>query len=260
MLLSLFKKDLQKKEKWFVTLFTGLFLFIVLYFYEGFSIDQGVSASGHNLLIRCIYFGLLTSGWFGVNEFIISDQFQRLYSQKLLWIIWEIVSCASLVFLLFNFFWVWTELTWSAYFLLLGEFFIVSIIPLGVIYFFSGINQQKESTTETLLFESENGKEKLSIQADDFIYLTSEDNYISIFFESSGELKNRLLRNTMKRVEQEFQRSKYILRCHRSYIINPKKITRVTQESSGIKLMLKGSIEIPVSAKYEPNIKEQVEL
>jgi DNA-binding LytR/AlgR family response regulator len=164
------------------------------------------------------------------------------------------------VFLLFNYFWVWTELTWSAYFLLLGEFFIVSIIPLGVIYFFSGINQQKESTTETLLFESENGKEKLSIQADDFIYLTSEDNYISIFFESSGELKNRLLRNTMKRVEQEFQRSKYILRCHRSYIINPKKITRVTQESSGIKLMLKGSIEIPVSAKYEPNIKEQVEL
>lgn len=241
-------------------LFTGLFLFIVLYFYEGFSIDQGVSSSGHNLLVRCISFGLLTSGWFGVNEFVLSIYLKKLYSQKLLWIIWEIVSCASLVFLLFNYFWVWTELTWSAYFLLVGEFFIVSIIPLGVIYLFSGPNQQQESTTETLLFESENGKEKLSIQADDFVYLTSEDNYISIFFESSGELKNRLLRNTMKRVEQEFQESKYILRCHRSYIINPKKITQVTKGSTGIKLMLKGSIEIPVSAKYEPKIKEQIEL
>lgn len=256
---SLMKKDLQEKEKWFVTLFTGLFLFIVLYFYEGFSIDQGVSASGHNLLIRCISFGLLTSAWFGVNEFIISDHVQKLYSRKLLWIIWEIISCASWVFLLFNYFWSWTELTWSAYFLLLSEFFIVSIIPLGVVYLFSGSSQQKESRTETLLFESENGKEKLSIQADDFTYLTSEDNYISIFFESSGELQNRLLRNTMKRVEQEFQNSKYILRCHRSYIINPEKITQVTQSSTGIKLMLNGSVEIPVSAKYEPKIKEQIE-
>lgn len=73
-------------EKWLVTLLTGFSLFFVLFIYQGYNIQAGVSYSGHSLLFRASAFGFLTSLTFFINEFYLSDLFSsiKISSQTIL--------------------------------------------------------------------------------------------------------------------------------------------------------------------------------
>lgn len=249
----------QNFDKWVLPSFAGFFLFFVLYFYEGFGIPGGVSPTGHGLLFRSVCFGLLAFISFSLNEFYLKpvDEFKETY-HLLFWYIWELVVIWNLTYWLIKYFWGWEPFTWYGYFDLLGEISSVMLIPFGINELYKRFLTGKEKSIQKLLFEAENGRESVAVDPDKFLYITSQDNYVDIYFSVNGQIKCETLRGTLKAIQKSFSESDSVMRCHRSYIVNPDKIIHLTQSSRATKVTLTLDIEIPVSKKYLPRLKERM--
>lgn len=101
----------------------------------------------------------------------------------------------------------------------------------------------------------EKGTLKLSIRKDYVFYIESADNYVNIFYEKNGKLTHSMVRTTLKSLEEALH-SQGFVRCHRSYLINVKKIKIVRKERDGFYLDLDqdGIGDIPISKTYADEI------
>ena len=85
----------------------------------------------------------------------------------------------------------------------------------------------------------------------------AQGNYIQVVFidENLKQVK-KMIRATMKSLEENLKDYPTFLRVHRSYIVNKNKITKSTGNAQGITLYLDNTTEIvPVSRKFIPFIK-----
>ncbi|MEM7297683.1 MAG: LytTR family DNA-binding domain-containing protein [Bacteroidota bacterium] len=239
-----------------VSILTGLFMFIVLYVYKAYNIEQVDSFSGHSLLFRAVAHALLTSLLFFTAEFFIKPYFNlNTRGKAIAWIVVIIFVGINLTFLLFNYFWLWTELSWSSYSLFCYEYPLVVVIPI-VIAKLAGSQKRKVkiSDDEMIAFESENGKNNLRIKPECLYYLKSSDNYVEVYYVLNDEVKKHLLRASLKQIEEGFAGSPHLIRCHRSYMINPKNIRSIVQTSQMINLNM-DYFNVPVSKKYQSSFK-----
>lgn len=249
----------NNRVKWLLTISSGLFLFFVLYVYEGFGIPRGISSTGHGLLFRAMSFGLITSLSFFVNEFYARPRLAvRSFRRRLAWYSWELFCAWNLVYLLYNYFWGWEVFSWFGYADILGEISSVLILPfaLAEVYYRYSIHQP--DNPKKLLFRSENEKESLLLAPDDLLFIRSEDNYVNICFSKNGEVRNHLIRSSLKQIENNFEESNAILRCHRSYILNPERVISFSESSRGARVMLPYSIEVPVSRSYADKVRSAI--
>ena len=102
------------------------------------------------------------------------------------------------------------------------------------------------------LFDN-NGVLKFSISSDNLYFIESDDNYIKVWYmDSAGEMKQYMLRCRLKTVEDSFADSE-LVRCHRKYIVNIRKISILKSEKEGYKIDFDiDSIDpIPISKTYE---------
>ena len=107
---------------------------------------------------------------------------------------------------------------------------------------------------------SENGKEKLELDAEALFYIESADNYSTIVFKEHTHFKKHLLRSSLKRLEGQLDHP-FVLRCHRAYIVNLTKVVNVEGNAAGYKLRLAENSEtIPVSRNFGPSVIEKLKL
>lgn len=92
--------------------------------------------------------------------------------------------------------------------------------------------------------------EKINIPKRSFLYAQSEGNYSSIFYIKKEKIEKKLLRISLKNLEEQICNDK-IIRCHRSYILNTQNSINKQGNAQGFKISIKLSDEIiPVSRKY----------
>lgn len=233
---------------------TGIFLSFCLYVYKAYEIPTGVSESGHGFLFRVVSFGVLVSLSFALNEWL----YYKVLPAKVKlwqWRIWEIFIAGSLVFLLYNIFWQWTNMTFSGYLKLLMECGGILIFPSLGVYFYGKYLQNTTPFSSPiamleLKFISSNGKHTIRMRHEDFLFAKSEDNYVRIVYLRNNEVTFEMLRGTLTHFEKTFG-NEVIKRCHRSYIINTSNILQVKSKNKKMLLQIK-HIEnpIPVSNKY----------
>ncbi|MEM9933999.1 MAG: LytTR family DNA-binding domain-containing protein [Bacteroidota bacterium] len=103
-----------------------------------------------------------------------------------------------------------------------------------------------------ITFTSEAKKpERLTVYVDEFLFATSDSNYITIFYERKGKLNRKLLRLSLKKVENQLSHLPSIIRCHKSYLINQDKIQHINGNARSLTLTLVGYTgSIPVSRNY----------
>ena len=231
-------KDLKK---WAAVILPGLSLFYVLFAFEAFGIQQETSLSGHTFLQRCLIFGLANSALFLLLEFYIMPAKPKLA----IWRILEIVLGSILTYLLFNYFWNWTEWSWSSYLLMLLEYSLVMVIPFVIVHLIK-TKRIKQVDTETWSFSSTNGKDVISVQPEDLLYVKAAGNYVEVYFVLEDTVRSKLLRNTLKNIEEEMPGLK---RCSRSILVNQQKVNVVQTTKGKLELNL-GKVKIPVSSNY----------
>lgn len=101
--------------------------------------------------------------------------------------------------------------------------------------------------TRKITLYDNSGALKLSLSTDNLYYIESDDNYIKVWYtDSKAELKQYMLRCRLKTVEESF-RDSGLVRCHRKYIVNLKKVKVLRKESEGYVLELDNETIPPLS-------------
>lgn len=101
---------------------------------------------------------------------------------------------------------------------------------------------------------------KLVIAADAILYIQADENYIHIHYMESESHKNYALRNSMRSVEEGLQQHG-IVRCQRSYFVNPKHIKVLRRDKEGVivaELDTPDIKPVPVSPRYYQALNERL--
>lgn len=117
----------------------------------------------------------------------------------------------------------------------------------------SDLDFKGASDTEGLMkFYDEHKRLKLTIDKNDILSIAAEFNYININYLEGDKIKTFLLRNSMK--SQEENASNHgMVRCHRSYYVNPSHVKMLSKEKGGLisaVLDTKEPFTVPVSKQY----------
>jgi DNA-binding LytR/AlgR family response regulator len=101
-----------------------------------------------------------------------------------------------------------------------------------------------------IVFKDENGKIKFSVLPKDLLLLESTDNYVSVFYVIENKVHRKLLRNTLKNME-EMLKENSIIRCHRSFMVNTANVEFMQKNAKKFNIKIKHLDKvIPVSEKY----------
>ena len=261
----------SNKGKWKLILITGVFVFIFTNLFEPFGIYNSLDKSEFEIFleINIAIIGVVASLTF--SQFFIRKVFRLESFTYLNIVFWFLIESIIIGV-------VWTLLTtlidgsslflalWFSNILesifLIGLPYFASIIYLSfcernraVIHLQDQINKEKIDPNTLVCFKENSNKTKLSLRLGDLLYVESSDNYVVIFYSKGNEIEKRVLRNTIKQLEQEL--TPYdIIRCHRSYMVNPINISRKETTSKGLNLFFKKfeKLVVPVSKSYTSEV------
>lgn len=143
-----------------------------------------------------------------------------------------------------------------------GVLFGVCIFPystlhLGLLLYAERTKEEQAADPSSLIkFHDEYKKLRIVIASEAVIFLKSEENYVQIHYSDQGRNKKFVLRSSMRALEELVVRHG-LVRCHRSYFINPNYIKMIRKEPSGVvvaELKAEGYESIPISRKYQEEI------
>lgn len=140
-----------------------------------------------------------------------------------------------------------------------GCLFLILVIPYLLCYLYGyahGLKMElsdrpvKSDANAIVSIHDNRRKVKLSLRVSDILYAVSEDNYVKVFYEQNGELKNTMIRTTAKNIENDLEGA--ITRCHRSYLVNISKVRFFNNDRDNLYVLLdrEGLNPIPVSRPY----------
>jgi len=141
---------------------------------------------------------------------------------------------------------------------------LVLLLPYSVLWlYFSWIDKKEQierladdqtissNIRDMIPFYDDKGILKFSIKKENLLCLESAENYVSICYLNKGKVSKYLLRDTLKKVEENFSGTE-IIRCHRSYMVNFDKVKVIKKDKYGLNLELDNLsvMDIPVSKTY----------
>lgn len=100
-------------------------------------------------------------------------------------------------------------------------------------------------------------RDSVTARPEDILFLEATGNYVNVHYRQDNKTVYKLLRTTIKQVEEALQNQPVFVRCHRTFIVNTQKIYNVTGNAQGYKLFLYDTPEeIPVSRTYLKSLKD----
>jgi DNA-binding LytR/AlgR family response regulator len=119
--------------------------------------------------------------------------------------------------------------------------------------------QEQSSELQVLSIPSQNISEHFSVIVSDIIFIRSADNYVEIFYRDKNKINRKLIRNSMQKIEKSLRSYPQFFRCHKSFLVNLEKVSRVSGNAQGLKLVLNEVEElIPVSRNLTKIIRKRV--
>lgn len=137
-----------------------------------------------------------------------------------------------------------------------------TMYPLGIMWLCFDRHLRNEDTekpvdeSSLIRFYDEYKKLRLVIANEAVIFIRSEENYVQIHYLDKDKTRKFVLRSSMRALEDDLSK-KGLVRCHRSYFINPAYIKIVHRDESGqivAELNQDGYDSIPISRKYQDEI------
>jgi hypothetical protein len=138
--------------------------------------------------------------------------------------------------------------------------FLVGVIPF---LFFTGMNlrflfmdekeiqipgKNENESGQLIHINSQLKKEELKFFPNQFIYAESESNYVNFYILKEGKIFKHMIRNSISNVEEQLSAIPFLIRTHRAFIVNLKKVRTKKGNTLGYRLRLDGvDKEIPVS-------------
>jgi len=120
--------------------------------------------------------------------------------------------------------------------IILARIYVAKLIPVKV--------ENILSKNEDIIIRGENKLDILKIRKYDLVCVSNAQNYVEIFFLDGYQLKAKLIRSTLKKIQDDFD---FLVQIHRSHLINPSHF-RAWKNQDTISLT---QMELPVSKNYK---------
>ena len=204
------------------------------------------------LMLTCILIGILCASRISVTS--VRKHLHFTWWQYALWSLAEIVvfTCFAALYM---------ALIYGdyGYFPAMGQCLRLSfaILPYPYILFallIAILRPDKEDVAEEDLirFTDNTGRLKLVIAHDVLLYIEAQENYIRIHYLDGEQIKEYSLRQSMRGIE-DLAEKHGIVRCQRSYFVNPRHVKVLRRDKEGIiqaELDVPSVRPVPVSPKY----------
>ena len=188
------------------------------------------------------------------------------YLLYVLWCFAEIIFISFFVAL-----YIWLVLhSEMPYFEVVGTSFkllsFVLVIPYTIIalslrlfaYHNATLAPEDNNTIQRIRFYDNKHNLKIVLASDSILYISAEQNYVTIVYVDNGIEREYTLRTSMKAIDELCQENG-LVRCHRSYYINPSFVKVLRKDKEGVifaEMDSKGMIRIPVSKTYYDHLSE----
>lgn len=113
-------------------------------------------------------------------------------------------------------------------------------------------DEEQAAAEDLVRFIDSTGRLKLVIAHDVLLYIEAQENYVSIHYLEGNTRKEYSLRQSMRGIEELMARHG-IIRCQRSYFVNPRHVKVLRRDKEGFiqaELDVDNNRPIPVSPKY----------
>lgn len=231
------------------------------FLYDPFGIEEFYIVGGKNfpfhlLMLSCIILGVLA-----LTRLIFVALYKYIPFRRwhyAIWCIGELLVCAFFMAL-------YTALFYGSdmpYFMALSHCLKFSYLIMVYPYLFLimarlvinlGKEREADAPDESLAkFYDEHKRLKLTIDPMAILYVSAESNYVKIHYLENDRSKEFMLRNSMRSLEETASRHG-LVRCHRSYYVNPRHIKVLRRGKEGqiqAEFLQEGLASVPVSRQY----------
>lgn len=204
------------------------------------------------LILTCILIGILSGSRITMSA--VRKHISLTWWKYVLWSLSEIVVFSAFAALFMAL--VWGE---YGYFPALGKCFVLSFTILLYPYVLFALliayirpDEEEVSEENLVRFADSTGRLKLVIAHDVILYIEAQENYVSIHYMEGDKQKEYSLRQSMRGIE-ELMEKHGIIRCQRSYFVNPQHVKVLRRDKEGFiqaELDVVNSKSVPVSPKY----------
>jgi len=261
-----------------IAVLTGVFIALFLLYFEPFNFHLNTDG---NKVFHMFFFGCITTFILLFFLYVFPLLLPNLFSDKNWKVGHQMVFYLLLLLVIAIFISIYSNYInsipfgWDSYWLIVSRTFVVGILPIVFITFFdyylkvkSNLNLAKnilknkkellkDSKEATHQISTDLKNETFSFSEHDFNYAIADGNYTDINSLDENTLKKVTYRVTLSSLETQLKEASTIVRCHRSYMVNLKKVKNISGNAQGLRLELINQSEIiPVSRKYIPIVKQ----
>ena len=215
-------------------------------------LDTGIGMVFNALMLTCILIGVLCASRIPMT--CVRSHLTFSWWQYGLWSLAEIVVFACFAAL-------YMALVYGAagYFPMLSRClqlaFAILAYPYSIMALLVALvwpDEEQTAEEDLVRFTDNTGRLKLVIAQDVILYIVAHENYVSVHYMEGEKQKEYMLRQSMKGIEQLMEKHG-IIRCQRSYFVNPRHVTVLRKDKEGIiqaELDVPHTSSVPVSPKY----------
>lgn len=273
-------------QRWKVVLISSLVVFLILLVLQPFGIS---GIEGHKFWILLGFMGV-TAVFLSIPVYLFACLFPEFYKEEG-WTVWkQIVNLLMVILFIAVGNWLYSTfvfgwgLRWDVFCVFALFTLVIGLFP-TVLFILLNQNRllaihleeatemnlhlqrsvsamESVETTEIVSLLSFQGgtRESMELDSKDLLYIESDGNYIRVNYQKGGRNMQCLLRTTMKQAEEVTGGSPLVAKCHRAFLVNLRKVVKVSGNSQGYRLLLEGCPEeIPVSRAYSKRVKELIE-
>jgi len=281
-----YPKDSTILQKVFIGFLYGNFVFLFLFLFQPFGLNEWKVEYKE---LRLAGYGLITMLVLLFNSILVERSFLGFFGEKnwkvwkeILWSSWNIVLIGACN-LLYSYWQIGFPLTFAGFLTYQWITLLIGLFPVTIATLISYnrlqskmIRESKElneiigydmdveegpvnPAVKNIEIVGENANERVVLNPEDLIYIESTGNYITISWLDNERLNQKMIRSTLKQVETLFTGQDYIFKTHRSYLVNLKKVIKVSGNSQGYKLhFLLPDDLVPVSRSLNEIIREKI--
>ena len=261
-----------------IAVLSGLFIALFLLYFQPFNLHLNTDG---NKVFHMSFFGCITTFVLLVFLFVFPLLLPNLFSDKNWKLGYQMILNMLIIIAIAVFNSIYSNYMnsipfgWDNYWLIISRTFVLGILPIAFITFVDYYQKVKysldlvtnilknkkeilkDSKEVTHQISTDLKNETFSFSENDFNYAIADTNYTDIYILDENTLKKVTYRVTLSSFETQLKESSSLKRCHRSHLVNLKKVKDISGNAQGLKLELINQSEmVPVSRKYIPIVKQ----
>lgn len=240
-----------------------VFFFLFILAYDPFHISDFLAAGKERYTLNLIICSLIVLGVMVLSRmllYLLRKTLDLNWSLYVLWCTGEVVETGLFMSIPLGIGWAGTQTYFTTMSLCVLYTAGILVFPMAILtmavqlYVLAKRARLAPMIDERTLirFYDEQKRLKIVLSAEAILYIESEENYVHIIYLDNGRVKEYTLRSSMRALEEAVERHG-LVRCHRSYFLNPTHLEMLRKDAVGFALAQLDREEvkqIPVSKRY----------